>query len=1231
MHVLHSFRRCSFFLSLAILSAIALTGCPPPTPVQETLKVLLATGESAPGKGAPKGLSPVAEADMLSLTARVQRVRLLAAGGGTTVFSGPKTVDLLDLTRVADLLSTASIPAGSYTGVELMITRATLLRADNPEVPIDVALSNNGTYTLNIALEVTEDSSGLLYLELGGLNLFQQDESTYQLAPDFSASLRESVANSRVEGTIESVDSASHTFVLAAGAARFTVDFNGAEIFLPADFETPSGTASSLVVDTDVAISGTVGLDDTVAPETIVILDLPDTPEDDAGDQVTVCYVYGEDPVVVTTITVSRNRLQDVLSRGGFEGPCEEGEPFTLTYTAGPGGTVSGETAQSVVPGANGAPVTAVPDEGFAFVSWSDGSVANPRTDLAVGANLSVTANFVQLFSLTYTAGTGGTLAGDTSQQIPEGGSGSPVTAVRDTSFVFDKWSDGRTDNPRTDLNVTADLSVTANFLEIFQLTYTAGAGGSLEGAAQQSIIDGADATPVTAVPDEGFVFTGWSDGSADNPRTDLDVSADITVTANFAERFTLSYSSGPNGALSGSTSQIVNEGDDGTAVTAVPAEGFGFLAWSDGRTDNPRIDADVSGDVTVTATFSAAITLTYIAGPNGTLTGVTEQVVGTGGTGSAVTAVPDSGFGFDHWSDDSTENPRVDAGVTSDLSVTAVFVPAFTLTYTAEANGTLTGATSQIVNTGGSGTAVRAVPNQGYAFREWSDGKVQNPRTDTDVTSNISVSAEFIQVFTLKYTAGPNGTLTGPTSQSIRNGADGRAVTAVPDSGFGFANWSDGRIDNPRIDTNVTEALTIQANFASVVTINYVAEEHGSLSGATSQEVTAGGDTTPVTAVPDEGYIFLQWSDGRTDNPRSDTEVNSVANITASFFADVEMIPVAAGSFPMGASSDGDDALFGSDDEQPQRSVELAAYEIGKYEVTNDTFAAFLNFLHHTSRDQLRRANGTPWAGHSENIWFFDTAIPRMIFAFSLTEDGLHYDGENRRFTAKQLNGLPEGTVYDKGNHPVTEPSWYGAVLFANWLSERTGLEPVYDVDTWEADFTKNGYRLPTEAEWERAACWDGARHWTYPFSSDTLNTRDRANFHLGAYDPPPDFDNTSFINPLGIVQDAAESYTSPVGWFNGVNISPNGNVQTVDSPSPVGCYDMAGNVVEWCHDWYSATYYQLEQNDNPVGPATGVKRVARGGSWGRLVNPANQRTARRFQYDPNHSDGINGFRIAR
>jgi formylglycine-generating enzyme required for sulfatase activity len=634
---------------------------------------------------------------------------------------------------------------------------------------------------------------------------------------------------------------------------------------------------------------------------------------------------------------------------------------------------------------------------------------------------------------------------------------------------------------------------------------------------------------------------------------------------------------------------------------------------------------------VTVTANFTTAIDLIYTAGENGSLTGATEQVIGSGGTGTAVTAVPDEGYGFDRWSDGRTDNPRVDTGATSDLSVTAEFVPAFTLTYLASEGGTLTGTTTQIVNTGGSGTAVRAVPNTSFVFDKWSDNSKQNPRTEVNVTSDLTVTAQFVELFTLTYTAGSNGSLTGPASQTVRDGADGRAVTAVPANGFGFAGWSDGVLDNPRTDLDVSADIAVTANFSATLTVTYSAEENGNISGVAIQDVAVGASTSAVTAVPDEGYLFSQWSDGSTENPRTDTEIVATSAFTATFFEDVVMLPVPGGTFTMGPREDGDDALFDLPDELPRREVTLDPYEIGKFEVTNAQFAAFMNYMHHPSRDLLKRPNGATWEGFPENVWFYESALPRVVFAFSLTEDGIDYDQSTNSFVTKVLEGVPAGTFYDKATHPVTEPTWYGAVLFANWLSERSGLEPVYNTDTWVGDFTKNGYRLPTEAEWERAAAWDGEKHWVYPFTSDELTTRDRANFHVDSYRPNPDYGNTSFINPLGIIQDAKESYTSPVGWFNGVNISPNGNIQTVDSVSPVGAYDMAGNVVEWCDDWYLNTYYSQNVTDNPRGPEAGTDKVARGGAWGRLVKKESQRSARRYRYDPNHSDGINGFRLAR
>jgi len=76
------------------------------------------------------------------------------------------------------------------------------------------------------------------------------------------------------------------------------------------------------------------------------------------------------------------------------------------------------------------------------------------------------------------------------------------------------------------------------------------------------------------------------------------------------------------------------------------------------------------------------------------------------------------------------------------------------------------------------------------------------------------------------------------------------------------------------------------------------------------------------------------------------------------------------------------------------------------------------------------------------------------------------------------------------------------------------------------------------------------------YGFKSDTLTGKSQCNYQD---------DNPDYVNPLGLL---GNYHTSPVGWFNGTNVSPNGNILTVNSVSPAGCYDMSGNVQQWCQD---------------------------------------------------------------
>ncbi len=138
---------------------------------------------------------------------------------------------------------------------------------------------------------------------------------------------------------------------------------------------------------------------------------------------------------------------------------------YTLRYAAGPNGSIGGPAMQAVSHGESGATVTAIPARGHHFVQWSDGSTANPRTDGAVTANVSVTAAFlIKQYPLTYAPGAGGSIAGTALQVVNHGASGSPVTAVPNAGHRFAQWSDGSTANPRTDAAVTGAISATAIF-----------------------------------------------------------------------------------------------------------------------------------------------------------------------------------------------------------------------------------------------------------------------------------------------------------------------------------------------------------------------------------------------------------------------------------------------------------------------------------------------------------------------------------------------------------------------------------------------------------------------------------------------------------------------------------------------------------------------------------------------------------------------------------------------
>lgn len=202
----------------------------------------------------------------------------------------------------------------------------------------------------------------------------------------------------------------------------------------------------------------------------------------------------------------------------------------------------------------------------------------------------------------------------------------------------------------------------------------------------------------------------------------------------------------------------------------------------------------------------------------------------------------------------------------------------------------------------------------------------------------------------------------------------------------------------------------------------------------------------------------------------------------------------------------------------------------------------------------------------------------------------------------------LPSNHGYGRGNYPLMDAGWYDAIEYCNWRSQKEGFKPCYLIDslhtdtnnlseldelkwTIQCDWTADGYRLPTEAEWEYAAR-GGKKRKRYLYSGAKT----------------PDEVACWFKNKR-------DSIIYPVGHTKA---------------NALGIYDMSGNVWEWCWDWYHPRSYALAPKRYPTGVSKGEFRCLRGGSW--VVDEAKYlRVSNRGYYHPIQSYNYFGFRVIR
>jgi uncharacterized repeat protein (TIGR02543 family) len=375
---------------------------------------------------------------------------------------------------------------------------------------------------------------------------------------------------------------------------------------------------------------------------------------------------------------------------------------FTITASSGPNGSISSAGTVTVNYGATPTyTFTANPgyQVGAITVDGVNAGFGNSYTFAPVMANHTITVSFTNItFTITPTAGTGGTITPSVQVLVPSGGSQKFDIAPNTGYHIVDVQADSVSLGALTSYtftNVTANHTISATFaINTFAINFVSGGNGTLTGTTSQTVSYGGSATAVTAVPSTGYQFVNWTGTggfvtTTTNPLTVTNVTAAQTITANFAiSTFAINFVSGGNGTLTGTTSQTVSYGGSATAVTAVPSTGYHFVNWTGTggfvtTTTNPLTVTNVTAAQTITANFSNQYTLavtlvgpgSVTSNPAGINCGNNCSALYAVGTPVDLTATPNGSHVFSGWSGDCTglTNPT-QVLMNGDIACTANF-----------------------------------------------------------------------------------------------------------------------------------------------------------------------------------------------------------------------------------------------------------------------------------------------------------------------------------------------------------------------------------------------------------------------------------------------------------------------------------------------------------------------------------------------------------------------------